>query len=140
MAGFANLLGVAATRDPGTQAGAPQEPGRPQWFISPGEFKNFTEGGGDYYPFARALERRPHNSGHRWIGGDMASMASPNDPAFWLHHAQIDRIWSMWQANNPGEKAALSSAGAKLDPWDAEFDIHNINDISALGEDSYEYV
>ncbi len=140
MAGFANLLGLAATRDPGTQAGAQQEQCQPQWFIRPGEFRSFTEDVGEYYPFARALETGPHNGGHGWIGGDMNSMYSPRDPAFWLHHAQIDRVWSLWQTNNPGEKAALAGADARLDPWDAEFDIHNINDISALGDDSYEYV
>jgi tyrosinase-like protein len=65
---------------------------------------------------------------------------SPDDPAFWLHHAQIDRIWSLWQARNPGEKASLSGENAKLDPWGAEFDITRVDDISALGADSYEYV
>jgi len=24
-------------------------------------------------------------------------MASPDDPLFWMHHANIDRIWAMWQ-------------------------------------------
>ena len=38
-----------------------------------------------------------HNGVHRWIGGDMAAMSSPNDPIFFMHHAQIDRIWAIWQ-------------------------------------------
>lgn len=38
-----------------------------------------------------------HNSGHRWIGGHMGRSASPNDPIFWLHHANVDRIWALWQ-------------------------------------------
>ena len=24
---------------------------------------------------------------------------SPNDPMFWLHHANVDRIWAVWQQN-----------------------------------------
>lgn len=28
--------------------------------------------------------------------GTMAANSSPNDPAFWLHHTNIDRIWSEW--------------------------------------------
>ena len=27
----------------------------------------------------------------------MMTSTSPNDPIFWLHHANIDRIWSAWQ-------------------------------------------
>jgi tyrosinase len=29
--------------------------------------------------------------------GTMSSGASPNDPCFWFHHANIDRIWADWQ-------------------------------------------
>ncbi|GAA2513984.1 tyrosinase family protein [Pilimelia columellifera] len=38
-----------------------------------------------------------HNSVHVWIGGHMAQQDSPNDPVFFLHHANIDRLWSRWQ-------------------------------------------
>ncbi len=41
-----------------------------------------------------------HNQVHVWAGGDVATMAlgaSPNDPVFFLHHANIDRIWAEWQ-------------------------------------------
>ncbi len=34
---------------------------------------------------------------HRFVGGDMMTSTSPNDPVFYLHHASIDRIWSAWQ-------------------------------------------
>lgn len=39
-----------------------------------------------------------HNRVHLWIGGNMAPMTSPNDPAFFLHHCFIDKIWADWQA------------------------------------------
>jgi tyrosinase len=42
-----------------------------------------------------------HNSVHVWIGGDMQLATSPNDPVFYLHHCNIDRIWSAWQARWP---------------------------------------
>ena len=40
-----------------------------------------------------------HTAGHFTIGGDPGGdfFASPGEPAFWLHHAQIDRIWWIWQ-------------------------------------------
>ena len=94
----------------------------------------------DYDSFTRALETRPHNRGHVWISGDMARLVSPQDPAFWFHHAQIDRIWHLWQQTHPNEIADLEGSEAELDPWHAEFDIHSVNDISQLDDDSYEYV
>jgi tyrosinase len=43
------------------------------------------------------LESRPHNYIHAtFIGGDMATFMSPLDPIFWLHHANIDRLWAKW--------------------------------------------
>lgn len=42
----------------------------------------------------------PHGIVHNNIGGDMASMASPNDPIFFLHHAFMDRLWARWQARS----------------------------------------
>jgi tyrosinase len=40
-----------------------------------------------------------HTGGHFTIGGDPGGdiFNSPGDPVFWLHHAQIDRIWWIWQ-------------------------------------------
>jgi tyrosinase len=49
------------------------------------------------------LEGTPHNYVHGFIGGDMATFMSPLDPIFWLHHCNIDRIWSEWDARNPGQ-------------------------------------
>ena len=45
-----------------------------------------------------ALEAGPHNSTHATIGGDMGDMLSPLDPIFWLHHANVDRMWARWTA------------------------------------------
>ena len=40
-----------------------------------------------------------HTAGHFTIGGDPGGdlFASPADPAFFLHHAMIDRVWWIWQ-------------------------------------------
>ena len=56
-------------------------------------FRNNLEGWGGPGP-------RLHNQVHVWVGGGNATMAggaSPNDPVFFLHHANIDRIWAQWQ-------------------------------------------
>lgn len=48
--------------------------------------------------FRRPLEVALHNRIHRLVGGHMMDSTSPNDPVFWLHHTNLDRIWSAWQA------------------------------------------
>lgn len=54
-----------------------------------------------------ALEATPHNFIHRWVGGiagggrkvsNMVQTFSPMDPIFWMHHCNIDRLYSNWLA------------------------------------------
>jgi tyrosinase len=51
--------------------------------------------------FRTLVEFRLHNLVHRWVNGTMFLMASPNDPVFWLHHANVDRLWGDWQRQHP---------------------------------------
>ena len=60
---------------------------------SPGGIRNLVEGW--------VGNERIHNSVHVWIGGDMARSSSPNDPVFFLHHCNVDRIWAAWQERHP---------------------------------------
>jgi hypothetical protein len=72
-----------------------------------------------------AIEQTPHNDIHVQIGGVPGDacqggwMIDPNcaalDPIFWLHHANIDRLWSTWMAlgagrANPDEGAWLNQS------------------------------
>ncbi|TQN67016.1 Tyrosinase-like protein orsC [Colletotrichum shisoi] len=47
-----------------------------------------------------------HGGGHYSLGGDPGRdvFTSPGDPAFYLHHAMIDRVWWMWQMLSPRER------------------------------------
>lgn len=47
--------------------------------------------------FRFGLEVNLHNLVHRYIGGHMVLAASPNDPVFFLHHCNLDRLWSAWE-------------------------------------------
>ncbi len=48
------------------------------------------------------LEGSPHNNVHSWVGGAMGIVAwSAQDPLFWLHHANVDRLWTAWDAQHP---------------------------------------
>jgi len=42
-----------------------------------------------------------HVHAHAWVGGTMGGGSSPLDPLFYLHHCNLDRLWSIWQLNNP---------------------------------------
>jgi tyrosinase len=54
--------------------------------------------------FEPTLEDAPHNPVHNIIGNVMATMQSPIDPIFWLHHANIDRLWVAWFAAGGGRR------------------------------------
>ncbi len=54
-------------------------------------------------PAPGLLENQPHNIMHVVIGGTGGLMTDPDtaalDPIFWLHHANIDRLWETWRVN-----------------------------------------
>eukprot|EP01091_Cochliopodium_minus_P009231 TRINITY_DN2227_c0_g1_i1.p1 TRINITY_DN2227_c0_g1~~TRINITY_DN2227_c0_g1_i1.p1 ORF type:complete len:459 (-),score=129.05 TRINITY_DN2227_c0_g1_i1:40-1233(-) len=48
--------------------------------------------------FQEDLRKGIHNFLHLWLGSDMADLSySSFDPIFWFHHANIDRLWQIWQ-------------------------------------------
>jgi tyrosinase len=52
----------------------------------------------------------PPEPAHPFVGGTMLGSASPNDPVFFLHHANIDRIWNEWQETH-GKHSYLPVTG-----------------------------
>ena len=61
--------------------------------------------------FRKYTEWNIHDVTHRWVGGNMLQAASPNDPVFFLHHCNLDRLWAMWQRRNATEPYLPSSGG-----------------------------
>jgi tyrosinase len=53
-------------------------------------------------PMEPQIESLPHNQVHNIIGGFMPTMQSPQDPIFWVHHGNIDRLWCAWVAAGGG--------------------------------------
>ncbi len=54
----------------------------------------------NYDQIRQRIELVPHGLVHVSLGGpggDMTQMHSANDPIFWLHHSNVDRIWWEWQ-------------------------------------------
>lgn len=65
--------------------------------MSRDSFRNRMEG----WSLDPALGSQMHNRVHIWVGGDMGPGTSPNDPVFYLHHCNIDRLWARWQHAHP---------------------------------------
>jgi len=60
-------------------------------------------GRGGQSPARGLIEQSPHNGVHLWIGGHMGAVATAAlDPVFWLHHANIDRLWEAWLRRGNG--------------------------------------
>jgi Common central domain of tyrosinase. len=97
-------------------------------FVGVNSFRNVLEGWVPYNPAAREAEL--HNKVHVWVGGSMEPISSPNDPVFFLHHCNIDRLWAYWQLRNPkspylpdGSTPALTgpeghNLNDAMHPWD----------------------
>ena len=80
-----------------------------------------------------------HNVVHDWVGGvfyaatDSGELipqqgtmepldVSPNDPAFFIHHANVDRVWASWQAEHPGPENYEPQGGEAACPYPTEDD------------------
>ena len=56
------------------------------------------------------LERQVHDPSHDYLGGHMITPISSLDPIFWLHHAGLDRHWTVWQRTCGGCERATTTA------------------------------
>lgn len=87
-----------------------------------GPLSGYWHGGN--YPSGN-LEQNPHNLTHVYLGGSLSDtdyglMADPGlaglDPIFYLHHANVDRMWAVWNADpshgNPSDPNWLSGPAA----------------------------
>ncbi|MEU9147422.1 tyrosinase family protein [Streptomyces sp. NPDC048349] len=124
------------------------DPSRPDWvWQPPGVVRNTPGANGGSLPsqatvdgillrstytdFTESLESDAHNDVHTWCNGTISDVAtSPQDPIFWLLHANVDRIWDTWQLTHSG-KPNLAGVDAYLDPTIHSVD--DVNDISSLG-------
>lgn len=110
--GTPNPLFVAQ-RAPGINAGSPipasvtssQQAMAASTFATPSSgspvgFGGPVTGFAHFGPGPGLLENQPHNIMHVVVGGN-GLMSNPDtaalDPIFWLHHANIDRLWEQWR-------------------------------------------
>lgn len=90
-----------------------------------------------YLDFATDLENI-HNDVHTWVGGTMGQIpTAAADPLFWMHHANVDRIWWQWQQSTQGkgQNPTLDGDDTIMDPWRySELDTQDITTFN------YEYI
>ena len=74
--------------------------------------------------FTVDLENLIHNIVHVYIGGSAGTRSSPNDPAFFLLHCNVDRMWAEWQKIHPTESPFQGdgqfNVNSPMQPWNNE--------------------
>ncbi|KDR79915.1 hypothetical protein GALMADRAFT_1169475 [Galerina marginata CBS 339.88] len=79
------------------------------------DFRKEVEG----HPFTDDF--RMHDGGHVAVGGEMSNFfSSPGDPLFFLHHANIDRIWWQWQQKDAARLYEIAGPATLVEP------VHNV--------------
>lgn len=84
----------------------------------------------DFVGFSNALEGEPHGAMHCAVGNGCTTPhigwvpVAGNDPVFYMHHANIDRLWQCWMINKAqGQKIDLAWAKENLGMSPEWFDI-----------------
>ena len=96
-------LGASLVRDIGTIGGASWSLPNQAGIVALLGLPDFVDISGPVTGFWVDLEGGVHADGHNQFsaGGLFAHMshmyASVNDPMFWLHHSNVDRMWAMYQ-------------------------------------------
>jgi tyrosinase len=83
------------------------------------------------------LEGQPHNKVHNCIGGvgaidygpygNMTNFLSPVDPVFFLHHANMDRLWHVWTLKQLALGLPLVPEGDDFKPFMEEAFLFYVN-------------
>ena len=74
-------------------------------------FTDFVSAGG-------ALSGGAHANVHTGVNGDMGSVPTAAiDPIFYLHHANVDRLWDLWLAQGGGRADPINDSTWKSTPF-----------------------
>ncbi|KAL5411653.1 hypothetical protein PMIN06_003663 [Paraphaeosphaeria minitans] len=82
-----------------------------------------------------------HPAGHFTISGDPGSdfYVSPGDPAFWLHHSMIDRVWYIWQTQDFSKRQQVISGGTSMMGGGKAATLNDGVDLEVLNVDGKKY-
>lgn len=93
------------------------------------------------------LENQPHNVIHDAVGGNGGLMSDPDaaaaDPIFWIHHANIDRLWFIWNGNprhlNPNDPAWTGQSFSFFDAQGQRLSKTPTDIVDIIGQLGYTY-
>lgn len=129
----------------------------PRDFLTFGSARTFQHSGLTGFG---VLEGQPHNLVHNCVGGAynnpptggfMQANLSPVDPLFFLHHANIDRLWDVWTRKQQGFRLPILPEGNDLARWQRELFLFFMDangkpvtktkagDYAAIGDFNYDY-
>lgn len=84
-----------------------------------------------------------HGGGHYAIGGTAFEFfGSPQDPAFYLHHSMLDKVWDDWQAADPVNRRYVYNGTSTLFNADTTPEVTNstVLEYGVLGRATAEEV
>jgi tyrosinase len=65
---------------------------------------------GSFQTFVGDMEGH-HNVTHGWVGGAMSFLTqSPRDPAFYLHHGFMDKLWQEWEDRGQSAQSVFTQS------------------------------
>ncbi|KAF4615860.1 hypothetical protein G7Y89_g15255 [Cudoniella acicularis] len=88
----------------------------------------------DYESFNSRLENGPHDSLPHSVRGDFSRETAPNDPVFYLHHTQLDRMWWMWQQRDPQQRV-WQYGGSSKDNSAIEYSLDDVFKFGGFAPD-----
>ena len=98
---------VVANRGAGWNSGAASFPA---WVVDPSAGMLLTS----FFSAQSTLESTPHDNVHIQMSGWMGQVeTAAQDPVFYLHHANVDRLWNIWLAQGGGRADPLSDSAWK---------------------------
>ncbi|KAH7310798.1 hypothetical protein B0I35DRAFT_482081 [Stachybotrys elegans] len=86
------------------------------------DYINLCNTASDFHGFAECNERGVHDSGHEAVGATLrVSETAPLEPLFFLHHTFVDRVWWLWQNQDPSRFTDILGCTIPVFPCPSEF-------------------
>ncbi|OHX19205.1 tyrosinase family protein [Chromobacterium sphagni] len=135
-----------ASRWPQTNAGQniTQGPGGADLNLNAMKSNLYSGTSGGDAGFCANLDMNPHGALHVDVGNNVGMASVPwaaNDPIFWLHHCNIDRIWASWNfagGKNPADPAFLNTQFVFAGPTGGAV-VGTVKDFLAVPKTAYDH-